>query len=100
MTRRSTSTSCGTSCAAATRRAGRVRTRTRPRGSGPPEGWSRPPSDAAVRAGVQAASLADLVPAEPHADALYDAFVGWCSRRGLELYPAQQEALIELFTGA
>jgi superfamily II RNA helicase len=51
---------------------------------------------------VQAASLADLVPAESEADAdtLYDAFAGWCSRRGLELYPAQQEALIELFTGA
>src|SRR3954449_1252693 len=96
---RSTSISCGTCCAGGTRRAAPVRTRTRSRGSGPPERWSRTSSDAPVTAGVGPASLADLVPPEADADALYDAFAGWCSRRGLELYPAQQEALIELFTG-
>ncbi|HYJ74067.1 MAG TPA: DUF3516 domain-containing protein [Kineosporiaceae bacterium] len=50
-------------------------------------------------------SLAALLPdssspAGPDADALYEAFTAWCSARGIELYPAQQEALIELFTGA
>jgi superfamily II RNA helicase len=49
---------------------------------------------------MTAGALVDLIPAEPDPDTLYDAFAGWCSRRGLELYPAQQEALIELFTGA
>jgi superfamily II RNA helicase len=45
--------------------------------------------------------LAARVPDDPQdADALYDAFVGWAADRGLELYPAQQEALLELVTGA
>src|SRR5690625_2874590 len=33
-------------------------------------------------------------------DEVYDAFATWVSGRGLELYPAQSEALIELLTGA
>jgi superfamily II RNA helicase len=33
-------------------------------------------------------------------DALFDAFAGWAAGTGLELYPAQTEALIELVTGA
>ncbi|MFE0463885.1 DEAD/DEAH box helicase [Kitasatospora sp. NPDC058965] len=37
-------------------------------------------------------------PADP--DALYTAFAGWTEERGITLYPAQEEALIELFTGA
>ncbi|SDQ84895.1 RNA helicase [Quadrisphaera sp. DSM 44207] len=33
-------------------------------------------------------------------DALFDAFSAWAGQRGLELYPAQAEALIEVVTGA
>jgi len=47
-------------------------------------------------------NLGDLVPAgggsEP--DALFDAFARWAAASGFELYPAQEEALIELVTGA
>ncbi|HEY5857016.1 MAG TPA: DUF3516 domain-containing protein, partial [Aldersonia sp.] len=32
-------------------------------------------------------------------DALFDAFSGWTGEQGLTLYPAQEEALIELVTG-
>ncbi|MBC7292239.1 MAG: DEAD/DEAH box helicase, partial [Actinotalea sp.] len=46
-------------------------------------------------------SLAARIPDDPtDADALYEAFVGWAADRGLELYPAQQEALLELVTGS
>ncbi len=42
-----------------------------------------------------------LAPSEgTDADSLYAAFEAWAAGRGLELYPAQQEALIELFTGS
>ena len=34
------------------------------------------------------------------ADEIYDAFVDWASERGLGLYPAQDEAIIELVSGA
>jgi superfamily II RNA helicase len=49
--------------------------------------------------------LADLLPETQQgegadADSLYAAFEEWAAGRGLELYPAQQEALIELFTGS
>jgi superfamily II RNA helicase len=37
---------------------------------------------------------------EPDADALFEAFEGWVSEQGLTLYPAQEEALIEVVTGA
>src|SRR2546423_2114852 len=43
-------------------------------------------------------SLSDLLPAEP--DDLFDAFAEWAKRRGLPLYPHQEEALIEVFSGA
>jgi superfamily II RNA helicase len=39
-----------------------------------------------------------LVPAEP--DAIYEAFTGWAEARGLTLYPAQADALIELVSGS
>ena len=45
-------------------------------------------------------TLADLLPAEPEPDSLYDAFTGWTDSQSLTLYPAQSEALIELVTGA
>jgi superfamily II RNA helicase len=45
--------------------------------------------------------LAARVPADPFdADALYDAFLGWAANEGFDLYPAQQEALLELVTGS
>src|ERR1700709_1441840 len=33
-------------------------------------------------------------------DELFEGFSAWAAERGLELYPAQAEALIELVTGA
>jgi superfamily II RNA helicase len=44
--------------------------------------------------------LLDTLPDAPDADALYDAFAAWAEERGLPLYPHQEEAVIELFSGA
>ncbi|MGE4425171.1 MAG: DEAD/DEAH box helicase [Solirubrobacteraceae bacterium] len=44
-------------------------------------------------------SLVDALPAESGADALYDAFTAWTVDQGIELYPHQEEAAIELFSG-
>src|SRR3954454_20349134 len=47
--------------------------------------------------------LLDRPPASseaPGPDALFDAFESWVSEQGLTLYPAQEEALIEVVTGA
>ena len=44
-------------------------------------------------------TLTDLIPDPPDADALYEAFVGWAEEQGLPLYPHQDEAVIELFSG-
>ena len=38
--------------------------------------------------------------AAPDPDALYDAFTTWTADQGLTLYPAQDEAVIEVFTGS
>jgi superfamily II RNA helicase len=43
--------------------------------------------------------LFDRLPNTTDADALYAAFTSWTDERGITLYPAQDEALIELFTG-
>ncbi|HEY8430342.1 MAG TPA: DUF3516 domain-containing protein [Sandaracinaceae bacterium] len=45
------------------------------------------------------APLARRVPARPDPDALLDAFLGYAAEKGLELYPAQEEAILELFAG-
>ena len=45
-------------------------------------------------------TLTDLLPATPGPDAFFDAFAGWSKRRGLALYPHQEEALIEIVSGA
>ena len=45
-------------------------------------------------------TLTDHLPAEPEPDALFDAFVAWTQVQGLTLYPAQQEALIEVVSGS
>lgn len=45
-------------------------------------------------------SLLGLAPSPFDADAAYAAFSEWSASRGLELYPAQEEALIEIVSGA
>jgi superfamily II RNA helicase len=45
-------------------------------------------------------NLAELVPDPPTPDATYETFVAWAADRGLTLYPAQDEALLELVTGS
>lgn len=45
-------------------------------------------------------SLLERMPHPFDADAVYDAFVGWAADRGLALYAAQDEALIEIVSGA
>ncbi|MGH3439548.1 MAG: DEAD/DEAH box helicase, partial [Sciscionella sp.] len=45
-------------------------------------------------------NLADRLPADADPDALFDAFSAWATDQGIELYPAQQEALIEVVSGS
>ena len=45
-------------------------------------------------------SLLDRIPTAGDPDAVYAAFVEWTLARGLTLYPAQDEALIEIVSGA
>ena len=44
-------------------------------------------------------TLTDRIPATDDPDPLFDAFTGGPRSRGSTLYPAQQEALIELVSG-
>lgn len=44
--------------------------------------------------------LLDRAPRPYDADAMYDAFVEWADDRGFALYPAQDEAAIEIVSGA
>ncbi len=44
--------------------------------------------------------LLDRAPRPYDADAMYDAFVDWADERGFSLYPAQDEAIIEIVSGA
>ncbi|MGJ3510106.1 DEAD/DEAH box helicase [Enemella sp. A6] len=48
---------------------------------------------------VRTMSLLDAIPARPDPDSLYEAFTGWVAGEGITLYPHQDEAAIELFTG-
>ena len=43
--------------------------------------------------------LAGLLQAATGPDELLDGFVGWAAGRGLDLYPAQEEAILELLAG-
>ncbi len=45
-------------------------------------------------------ALLDLIPAGADPDAVYDGFVAWAADQGLSLYPAQDEAAIEIVSGA
>jgi superfamily II RNA helicase len=47
-----------------------------------------------------AMTLIDLLPEAPDPDAVFDAFAGWAKGRGLALYPHQEDALIEIVSGA
>ncbi len=49
---------------------------------------------------TRADSLATRVPDPPEPDAIVETFTAWAAERGLTLYPAQEEALLELVTGA
>src|SRR5688500_10967946 len=44
--------------------------------------------------------LGDLVPSDPDPDSLFDVFVDWTVGRGLTMYPAQEEAVIEIVSGS
>src|SRR3954464_7560909 len=44
-------------------------------------------------------SLLDVLPSQPSADYVYEAFIDWSEQQGLALYPHQEEAAIELFSG-
>jgi len=45
-------------------------------------------------------TLADRLPPDPAPDDVYDAFVTWADQQELNLYPAQQEAIMEIVTGS
>ncbi len=45
-------------------------------------------------------TLTDELPPTTDPDGLFDVFSAWAERRGLELYPAQQDALIEIVSGS
>src|ERR1041384_5569693 len=45
-------------------------------------------------------TLTDRLPAPADPDALFDAFSEWAGEQGISLYPAQQEALIEVVSGS
>src|SRR6266567_1135366 len=45
-------------------------------------------------------TLTDLLPDTADPDSLYEAFGGWAAKHGLTLYPHQEEALIEIVSGA
>src|SRR2546423_2594862 len=47
-----------------------------------------------------AMTLTELLPAIGDPDSLFDAFTAWVEGRGLALYPAQEEALIEVVSGS
>ena len=48
----------------------------------------------------QTATLADQLPETADPDSLFDAFASWTAGQGLVLYPHQEEALIEIVSGA
>ncbi len=46
------------------------------------------------------ADLAELSAAAPSVEDALDGFVAWAAERGVSLYPAQEEALVEAFSGS
>lgn len=49
---------------------------------------------------MEGVTLTDQIPATPDPDALFETFSAWAQERGISLYPAQEEALIEVVSGA
>ncbi|MDI2125868.1 DEAD/DEAH box helicase [Yinghuangia seranimata] len=45
-------------------------------------------------------NLIDRLPSDTDPDSLFEAFSAWTEERGITLYPAQEEALIEVVSGA
>jgi superfamily II RNA helicase len=45
-------------------------------------------------------TLTSLLPADADPDAVFEAFTGWVDQQGLSLYPHQEEAMIEVVSGA
>jgi superfamily II RNA helicase len=45
-------------------------------------------------------TLTSMIPANPDEDSLYEAFTQWTLQRGLTLYPAQEEAVLEVVSGS
>ena len=45
-------------------------------------------------------TLTELLPGTTEPDDLYDVFARWVGEQGISLYPAQEEALIEVMTGS
>jgi len=45
-------------------------------------------------------TLTEQLPGTTEPDDLYDVFARWVGEQGISLYPAQEEALIELVSGA
>lgn len=62
----------------------------------------RPPGSP-IRPGARqygGVTLIDQMPSHADPDALFEAFSTWAEERGISLYPAQEEALIEVVSGA
>jgi superfamily II RNA helicase len=56
--------------------------------------------DGTIGITMTATTLTELLPAEADPDELFDAFSSWAESQGFALYPAQQEALIEIVSGS
>lgn len=61
------------------------------------------PAGSLIRPGARqygGVTLIDQMPSNADPDALFEAFSTWAEERGISLYPAQEEALIEVVSGA
>lgn len=61
------------------------------------------PAGSLIRSGARqygGVTLIDQMPSHAEPDALFEAFSTWAEERGISLYPAQEEALIEVVSGA
>ncbi|MGQ0626443.1 MAG: DEAD/DEAH box helicase [Sporichthyaceae bacterium] len=67
---------------------------------GPTSAPDLPDSAGSARNNERRTTLIDALPDGADADALFDAFTDWATDTGLDLYPAQTEALIELVSGS